>query len=350
MPRPWSPATAPVRSTSRQPQRRRPAVALRPPAGRGRHPRLGLQYELHAFNNKRLRSSSATTTRRSSARSWQATDRDAIAAGPLAGNVTLDEQLRLAADLVLQGTRRSDGRRSDGRRGGARGRRLGRGRRRHPREGRHPTRAGVLHHHPPVRVDTLALVASQIKAIGIQVNVNSWPSLPDFFGGWNEVPERHQLQPRPRQLRRRRVALHLAARSARRLQRLPLSRDPGSRAPQGQNVTRISLPDLDDGLRGGPRQRGLRASSATRCTRSRTSTARTQTRSSCRCTSATTSGWWPEVQNFTGNPSTASAVGTSAIGGSPSSDVESSPALRGAAGSPAAFLMPFAHGAGPGRG
>jgi peptide/nickel transport system substrate-binding protein len=37
-----------------------------------------------------------------------------------------------------------------------------------------------------VRQDTLALVAGQLKKIGIKVNVNAVPSQPNLFGAWND--------------------------------------------------------------------------------------------------------------------------------------------------------------------
>jgi peptide/nickel transport system substrate-binding protein len=39
-----------------------------------------------------------------------------------------------------------------------------------------------------VRVDTLTLVASQLKAIGVKANVVAVPANPNLFGGWNNAP------------------------------------------------------------------------------------------------------------------------------------------------------------------
>jgi len=40
----------------------------------------------------------------------------------------------------------------------------------------------------PYRVDSITLIASQLKAIGIDATVNAKPAQPDVFGGWNDVP------------------------------------------------------------------------------------------------------------------------------------------------------------------
>ncbi|HMJ80820.1 MAG TPA: ABC transporter substrate-binding protein, partial [Candidatus Dormibacteraeota bacterium] len=39
-----------------------------------------------------------------------------------------------------------------------------------------------------VRIDTLTLVAAQLKAIGVKADVVSVPANPNMFGGWNSVP------------------------------------------------------------------------------------------------------------------------------------------------------------------
>jgi peptide/nickel transport system substrate-binding protein len=39
----------------------------------------------------------------------------------------------------------------------------------------------------PYRVDAITLVSSQLKTIGIQANVNAKPAQPDVFGGWNDA-------------------------------------------------------------------------------------------------------------------------------------------------------------------
>ncbi|MBF6605597.1 MAG: hypothetical protein IVW53_08470 [Chloroflexi bacterium] len=40
----------------------------------------------------------------------------------------------------------------------------------------------------PYRADAITLISSQLKAIGIQANVLVKPAVPDVFGGWNDVP------------------------------------------------------------------------------------------------------------------------------------------------------------------
>ncbi len=39
-----------------------------------------------------------------------------------------------------------------------------------------------------IRIDTLTLVASQLKDVGIKADVKAVPAQPDYFGGWNQAP------------------------------------------------------------------------------------------------------------------------------------------------------------------
>jgi peptide/nickel transport system substrate-binding protein len=145
-----------------------------------------LTYELHAFNGKSLQAKFGTDYSTIIKAVKLATDRKAIANGPLAGNVTVsnnfispltwyykavggstDADPTTASTLLANAgwTKGSDGYLAKG------GKTL---------ELTYCTTTRA------VRVDTLKLVASQLKLIGIKANVNSKPS-GDVFGGWNDT-------------------------------------------------------------------------------------------------------------------------------------------------------------------
>jgi peptide/nickel transport system substrate-binding protein len=143
-----------------------------------------LTYEVHVFNNARLKTTFGTDATTIIKAIKLATDRKAIAAGPLAGNVTVsnnfvspltwynksiggstDADPTTAATLLANAgwTKGADG---------------------------YLAKAGktlALDYCTTtrqVRQDTLKLVASQLQKIGIKVNVNAKPSS-DVFGDWN---------------------------------------------------------------------------------------------------------------------------------------------------------------------
>ena len=53
-----------------------------------------------------------------------------------------------------------------------------------------------------VRQDTLALISSWLKAVGIDSVINP-VAASDIFADYNEAHARHPVRPRPQQLRRR---------------------------------------------------------------------------------------------------------------------------------------------------
>ena len=209
------------------------------------HTLSSLQYELHAYNNKRLQEKFGDDYKTIIRALMAGTDRDAIAAGPLAGNVTptnnfvspltwyykeLDvptaaDPTAAAAALEAAGwVAGADGIREKG------GTRL---------ELEYCTTTRQ------VRVDTLALVASQLKAIGVQVNVNSVPSLPDFFGAWNEVSGDTNCNLVRGNFDVGEFAYISPLDPLGAFNVYHSSGIPDPEPHQGQNVTRISLPDLD---------------------------------------------------------------------------------------------------------
>ena len=143
-----------------------------------------LTYEVHVFNNARLKTTFGTDATTIIKAIKLATDRKAIAAGPLAGNVTVsnnfvspltwysksvggstDADPTTAATLLANAgwTKGSDG---------------------YLAKAGKPLALDYCTTTRQVRQDTLKLVASQLKAIGIKVNVNAKPSS-DVFGDWN---------------------------------------------------------------------------------------------------------------------------------------------------------------------
>jgi peptide/nickel transport system substrate-binding protein len=147
-----------------------------------------LTYELHAFNNKALQAKFGADYPTIIKAIRLATDRQAIASGPLGGNVSVsnnyvsplawyykveagstaaDPAAATAALTAAGWTAGSDGI-------------LAKNGVSLSLEYCTTTRQ--------VRQDTLALVASQLKKIGIKVNVTAAPA-GDVFGGWNEVKD-----------------------------------------------------------------------------------------------------------------------------------------------------------------
>ena len=154
-----------------------------------------LTYELNAFNNARLKSEfggDATTIIHAVK---LATDRQAIANGPLAGNVTVSNNFispltwyykdlggSTAADPTTASTLLANAGWTMGSDG-------------YLTKGGKTLELMYCTTTRQVRQDTLKLIASQLKAIGIKVDVNAKPAS-DVFGGWNGTLGHNRLQPR----------------------------------------------------------------------------------------------------------------------------------------------------------
>jgi peptide/nickel transport system substrate-binding protein len=147
-----------------------------------------LTYELHQFNNKSLQAKFGADYTTIIKAIKLATDRQAIAAGPLGGNVTVSNNFispltwyykpeggsttadPAAATALLTGAGWALG--SDGVMAKA---------------GK-PLELSYCTTTRQVRQDTLKLVASQLKAIGIKADVTAAPSS-DVFGGWDQTTD-----------------------------------------------------------------------------------------------------------------------------------------------------------------
>jgi len=145
-----------------------------------------LTYELNAFNNARLKSEfggDATTIIHAVK---LATDRQAIANGPLAGNVTVSNNFispltwyykdlggSTAADPTTASTLLANAGWTKGSDG-------------YLTKGGKTLELMYCTTTRQVRQDTLKLIAAQLKAIGIKADVNAKPSS-DVFGGWNDT-------------------------------------------------------------------------------------------------------------------------------------------------------------------
>jgi len=161
-----------------------PALAAIDPAQVIAHD--SLTYELHVFNNARLKTTFGADSTTIIKAVKLATDRKAIAAGPLAGNVTVsnnfispltwynkavggstDADPTTAATLLANAgwTKGADG---------------------YLAKGGKTLELNYCTTTRQVREDTLKLVAAQLKPIGIKVNVNAKPS-GDVFGGWTDT-------------------------------------------------------------------------------------------------------------------------------------------------------------------
>jgi peptide/nickel transport system substrate-binding protein len=147
-----------------------------------------LTYELHQFNNKSLSDKFGTDYKTIIKAIKLATDRQAIAAGPLGGNVTVTNNFispltwyykveggstaadPAAATALLTGAGWALG--SDG----------------YMAKGGKTLELNYCTTTRQVRQDTLKLVASQLKAIGIKADVTAAPST-DVFGGWDQTTD-----------------------------------------------------------------------------------------------------------------------------------------------------------------
>ncbi|MGZ3586813.1 MAG: peptide ABC transporter substrate-binding protein [Candidatus Limnocylindrales bacterium] len=147
-----------------------------------------LSYELHAYNNKSLKEKYADDYLTIIKALRLATDREAIAAGPLQGNVTVTNNFvspltwyykdiggstkadPVAAEKLLTDAGWAKG--SDG----------------YLAKAGKTLELSYCTTTRQVRVDTLTLVAAQLKAIGVKAGITSVPANPNMFGGWNNVP------------------------------------------------------------------------------------------------------------------------------------------------------------------
>jgi peptide/nickel transport system substrate-binding protein len=147
-----------------------------------------LTYELHQFNNKSLSDKFGADYKTIIKAIKLATDRQAIAAGPLGGNVTVSNNFispltwyykveggstaadPAAATALLTGAGWALG--SDG----------------YMAKGGKTLELNYCTTTRQVRQDTLKLVASQLKAIGIKADVTAAPST-DVFGGWDQTTD-----------------------------------------------------------------------------------------------------------------------------------------------------------------
>jgi peptide/nickel transport system substrate-binding protein len=145
-----------------------------------------LTYELHAFNNARLKTEFGDDYTTIIKAIRLATDREAIAAGPLAGNVTVSNNYISPLTWYnkdVGGSTKADPAGATtlltnaGWTKGADG---------YLAKGGKTLELTYCTTTRQVRQDTLKLVASQLKAIGIKATVNAKPST-DVFGGWNDT-------------------------------------------------------------------------------------------------------------------------------------------------------------------
>ena len=166
-----------------------------------------------------------------------------------------------------------------------------------------------------IREDTLKMIASQLKAIGIKVTANDVSSTDIFAPGTRPRPTR--MQPRPRQLRRRRVRLGRAARSAGRLHRLHSTQGiPEQPPPQRPERHAHQHPGPGRGLQHRHDAPSISAKVQQAMYTVQDIYTSDQNTTSCRSTTARTCGSWP--RGCRTSPATrvpAAASGTSATGG-----------------------------------
>jgi peptide/nickel transport system substrate-binding protein len=204
-----------------------------------------LLYELHAYNNKSLKEKYGDDYVAIIQALKLATDREAIAAGPLAGTVKVSNNFISPLTWYykdIDGTTKADPAGAKAKLEAA-GWTMG-------ADGYYAKSGKTLEIEyctttRQVREDTLALVASQMKAVGIKVNVNAKPSIPDVFGGWYDEGSDVKCN-----------IIHGNYDVAEFAYSSPLdpiggynvyhsSGIPDNEPHNGQNITRTSLPDLD---------------------------------------------------------------------------------------------------------
>jgi peptide/nickel transport system substrate-binding protein len=203
-----------------------------------------LTYELHAFNNASFTKKFGADAPTIIAAIKLAVDRQAIAAGPLGGNVSVSNNFispltwyykveggstaadpkTAAANLAAAGwVAGSDGILAKG------GVKL---------ELNYCTTTRQ------VRQDTLKLVASQLKAIGIQADVTAAPS-GDVFGGWNDVKADTKCNLQHGTFDVAEFAYVSPLDPLGGYQVYSSTGNPDLGSHNGQNVTRISIPAID---------------------------------------------------------------------------------------------------------
>jgi peptide/nickel transport system substrate-binding protein len=204
-----------------------------------------LLYELHAYNNKSLKEKYGDDYVAIIQALKLATDREAIAAGPLGGTVKVSNNFISPLTWYykdIDGTTKADPAGAKAKLEAA-GWTMG-------ADGYYAKSGKTLEIEyctttRQVREDTLALVASQMKAVGIKVNVNAKPSIPDVFGGWYDEGSDVKCN-----------IVHGNYDVAEFAYSSPLdpiggynvyhsSGIPDNEPHNGQNITRTSLPDLD---------------------------------------------------------------------------------------------------------
>jgi peptide/nickel transport system substrate-binding protein len=204
-----------------------------------------LTYELHAFNQKSLQTKFGADAATIVKAVKLATDREAIATGPLGGNVTVtnnfispltwyykDEGGSTAADpakatalLTAAGwTMGSDG---------------------YLAKNSTTLELQYCTTTRQVRQDTLKLVATQLKAIGIKADVTAAPS-GDVFGGWNAVKDSTACNLEHGNFDVAEFAYVSPLDPLGGYLVYSTVGNPDTGAHDGQNVTRISIPALDD--------------------------------------------------------------------------------------------------------
>jgi peptide/nickel transport system substrate-binding protein len=145
-----------------------------------------LLYELHAYNNKAIKDKYGDDYATIIRALKKATDRQAIANGPLGGTVVATNNFispltwyykdidgttvadPTGAKALLEGAGWTMG--ADG----------------YMSKGGKTLELDYCTTTRQTRQDTLALVAGQLKQIGVKVNVNAVPSQPNLFGAWND--------------------------------------------------------------------------------------------------------------------------------------------------------------------
>jgi peptide/nickel transport system substrate-binding protein len=148
-----------------------------------------LTYELFAFNIKRFTEKFGDDGPTIIRAIMAATDRQAIADGPVGGNVTLTENFISPLTWYYLDIGQPDAADPAGAEAALDAAGWAKG-----ADGTRAKNGVVLDLDyctttRQYRSDTLALAASQMNEIGIRVNVLVKPSLPDVFGGWTQVPD-----------------------------------------------------------------------------------------------------------------------------------------------------------------
>lgn len=204
-----------------------------------------LVYELHAFNNKTIKEKYGADYATIIKAIKLTTDREAIALGPLGGSVVVSNNFISPLTWYykdIDGSTKADPEaaktllKNAGWTAGADG---------YLTKGGKTLELEYCTTTRQVRQDTLALVASQLKKVGIKANVNAVPSQPNLFGNWNDEGSNVKCN-----------MVHGNFDVAEFAYSSPLdpiggynvyhsSGIPDAAPHQGQNITRTILPELD---------------------------------------------------------------------------------------------------------